>query len=124
MQWIEVLETHPQNNTGRAKTARDAIIKFEGAREINCLYYDFSKPKRKAVDSITVQDVETIYSTIADQCVQAEIGYDSEFIGKKNRIWHCYCGYESEFWLEFSSVWICFDSLSEDSWFVSFNQKK
>jgi hypothetical protein len=124
MEWIEVLETHPQNNTGRAKTAKDAIIKFEKAREISCLHYDYSNAIKKGIRSLSEQDAEIMHSTTVDRCVQAEISNDDEFIGNERRIWRCECQNDSEFWLEFSSVWICFDSLSEDSWFVSFNQKK
>lgn len=122
MDWIEVLKTNPLNTTGRAKNARNAVLIFEDAIEISCIYYDLTKAQEEGKETNKKSynipdDAEIIITSITECCKDVEISQDEQNIENGQKIWTCLCQNDSEFKISYSTMWVCFNDFDKDSWF-------
>jgi hypothetical protein len=118
---INVLKTHPLNNTGKAKIARNVALIFDNALELSCFYYDLTEAKKEGGTNKKVynipEDSEIIDTNIIDLCRNIDIFEDKEITAEGKKIWTCSCNaYEdAELKIKYSNMWVCFDILDEDS---------
>jgi len=120
--WVNVLKIHPQNQTGKAKVARNAILIFENAIELSCIYYDltrtfYNKKKANKREFFIPDDADVVTSSIIERCKNVEISKNEVFNENGINIWNCSCHNDSNFKMTYSNMYVCFNQLEENAWF-------
>ncbi len=123
--WIDVLKSHPNNETGAAMVAENAVLYFENAKIKKSILYDMSKAYAKGKEAGRKsynlnEDAEIIDKDVIELCEELTVLSD-DVKGKHGWV---FSGFNVEIELEFEFVSICWNDFESKAWFEGWGKKE
>ncbi len=140
--YLDILKTHPNNKTGKAKKTDNALLCFENVKILTSQFHDYSKAcknafekKKKSGDTSVTLDIETGEIEISNiYFIDALNNMYIFSLETLNNNGTYICKIEGDGYMDFqykdlriiefeySNSYVCFNNFTSDAWFESDSQ--
>jgi hypothetical protein len=124
--WIDVLKSHPCNDTGKAMIAENSALRFENVKVLKSVIYDMQRAidemKRTGRKSCSANEADIIETDIIELCedfLVLQVGLTFE---NGRYVWNCMG--DNEFTIECDHIMVCWNDFNGSAWFEGWNDNK